>query len=182
MPDTARFSQTKLALLEQYMRGNLPQQAAATEVIPRRAPGSPTPLSFEQQQLWLLAHLIPDVPVYNESVTVRLPGPLDVAALEQSLNEVVRRHEAWRSSFPVVDGRPVQLIHTPARLALPLVDLRHLPESEREVEAVRLATEEAILPFDLAHGPLLRATLMKLAEEDHRLFLALHHIIFDGTI
>ncbi len=182
MANTPGFSETKRALLEKYMQGNLPQ--VTREAIPRRASGSSAPLSFEQQQLWLLAQLIPDVPVYNEAVTVRvrLPGPLNVVALEQSLNEIIRRHEAWRTSFPIVNGQPVQMISPPSPLALPLVDLSHLPEPEREAETVRLATAEAVLSFDLARGPLLRATLIKFNEEEHRLFLALHHIIFDGTI
>ncbi len=182
MPNTTELSEIKRALLEKYVRGNLPQVKRDANIIPRRSPASIAPLSFGQQQLWLLAQLIPNTPVYNEAVTVHLPGPLDVAALEQSFNEILRRHEAWRTSFPTVDGQPVQKIHPAPTLTLPIVDLRYLPEFEREAEARRLATEEALLPFDLANDPLLRARLMRLDDEDHRLFLSLHHIIFDGTI
>jgi len=123
---------------------------------------------------------MPETPVYTECVTIHLPGPLDVAALEQSYNEILRRHEAWRTSFPVVDGQPVQMIHPAPTVTLPVVDLQHLPEAEREAEAHRLAAEEVQRPFDLANGPLQRATLMRLSDVDHRLFLTLHHIIFDG--
>src|SRR5256714_10390440 len=164
MPNTTELSEIKRALLEKYVRGNLPQVKRDANIIPRRSPASIAPLSFGQQQLWLLAQLIPDTPVYNESVTVHMPGPLDVAAPEQSFNEILRRHEAWRTSYPIVDGQPVQVINPAPHLTLSPVDLRHLPEGEREAEALRLATEDAQEPFDLAYGPLLRATLMRLTD------------------
>src|SRR6266516_7064616 len=123
MSNITELSEAKRALLEKYLRGGYPTGA---DTIPRRAPGKPVPLSFGQQQLWLLAQLIPDTPVYNESVTVHIPGPLDVTALEQSFNEILRRHEAWRTSFPIVNGQPVQVINPAPQLTLPLVDLRHL--------------------------------------------------------
>ena len=126
--------------------------------------------------MWFLAQLAPGSPVFNESVTVHLPGPLDVAALEQSFNAIIRRHEAWRTSFPLVDGQPMQMIHPPSTLTLPVVDLRYLPEAEREAEALRLATEDARILFDLAQGPLLRAILMRLGDTEHRLFLTLHQM------
>ncbi len=179
MANTPQLSEARQALLEKYLRGER-TQITSTASISHRSPGESIPLSFGQQQLWLLAHLIPDIPVYNESVTVRLPGPLNVAALEQSFNELIRRHEAWRSSFSLVDGQPVQVIHPSLTFELPVVDLQHLPESEREAEALRLATEEALLPFDLKQLPLLRVTLVRLNDTDHRLFIVLHHIIFDG--
>src|SRR6266699_1866560 len=142
MPNTTELSEIKRALLEKYVRGNLPQVTRDANIIPRRSPGSSAPLSFGQQQLWLLAQLIPNTPVYNEAVTVHLPGPLDVAALGLSLNEIIRRHEAWRTSFPLVDGQPVQMIHPALTLTLPIVDLRPLPGAEREAEVLRLTTEE----------------------------------------
>ncbi len=181
MPHTPELSEAKRALLEKYLRGDLPQPARAAGAITQRASGNSAPLSFGQQQVWLLAQLTLDSPVYNECVTIHLPGPLEVAAFEQSFNEIIRRHEAWRTSFPLVDGQPIQMIHPPSRLTLPVVDLRYLPEGEREVEALRLATEDARILFDLAQGPLLRATLMRLGDAEHRLFLTLHQIIFDGV-
>ena len=174
------LSADRRALLEKYLRGDRPQITTSVNTIPRRSQSGPAPLSFGQQQLWLLAQLMPDTPVYNECVTIHIPGPLDAAILEQSLNEIIRRHEAWRTSFPIVDGQPVQITHSTLTLTLPVVDLRHLPATERETEALRLATEEGKLPFDLVNGPLLRATLMRLGDEETRLYLALHHIIFDG--
>jgi len=171
----------KAALLEKYRRGELRQVAATRHDIPLRPPGEPIPLSFGQQQVWLQAQMAPNRPVYNECVTVHMTGPLNVTALERSLNEVIRRHEAWRTTFPTVNGEPVQIIHPPPSLSLPVVHLEGLPEAEREAEALRLATDDARLPFDLAQGPLLRTRLITLNDTTHRLYLTLHHIIFDGV-
>src|SRR4029453_18736613 len=106
---------------------------------------------------------------------------LDVQALEASLTEVLRRHEAWRTTFVTVEGQPVQRVQATPSLKLPVVDLRDLPREEREAEALRLATEDPRQPFDLAQGPLSRGMLVRLDEGEHRLFLTLHHIIFDGV-
>jgi len=180
MPNTPELSDAKRALLEKYLRGDLAQKARAASTITRRAMGNPTPLSFGQQQIWFLEQLTPDSLVHNECVTIHLPGPLDEAVLEQSFNEIILRHEAWRTSFPILDGQPIQMIHPPSVLTLPKVDLRYLPEAKREAEALRLATEDARILFDLAQGPLLRATLIRSGDAEHRLFLTLHQSIFDG--
>ena len=137
-------------------------------------------LSSAQQQMWLFDRLLSDTLVSHKCVAIHLPGLLDVAILERSFNEVLRRHEAWRTSFPLVNGQPIQKIHSILKFKLPTLDLRHLPEAEREPEAVRMMTKDAQQPFDLANGPLLRPTLIRLGDMDHRLFLTLHHIIFDG--
>ncbi len=138
------------------------------------------PLSFAQQRLWFLDQLEPGSPLYNIPEAVRLTGLLDVAALERSLNEIVRRHESLRTFFVTADGQPAQIILPALTLKLPVVDLSGAPESEREAEAFRLATEEAQCPFDLAHGPLLRARLLRLDEQDCIFLLTMHHIISDG--
>ncbi len=104
-----------------------------------------------------------------------------MAALERGFNEIVRRHEAWRTTFAIVDGEPSQVIHPAPLIALPVIHLEGLPAAQREAEALRLATEDARVPFDLAQGPLLRARLVRLDETEHRLYLTLHHIIFDGV-
>jgi len=131
--------------------------------------------------IWLHSQLTPDLPVYNEPLTIHRKGPLDVGALESSLSEIVRRHEAWRTTFVTVDGRPSQAIQPPPAITLPVADLRGLAEAEREAEALRLATEDGSRPFDLAKGPLLRAKLIRLGDSEHRLYLTLHHIIFDDV-
>jgi amino acid adenylation domain-containing protein len=139
------------------------------------------PLSWNQQQLWFIAQLEPDSPVYNEPYTIGFTGAIDVAALEKALNEIVRRHEILRTRFITVDGEPIQKIEPPSGLNLTVVDLRQLPQEEREAEALRLATWEAKQRFDLTTGPLLRATLMQLGSLEYRLFLTFHHIVIDGV-
>ncbi|MDZ4344077.1 MAG: condensation domain-containing protein, partial [Candidatus Binatia bacterium] len=138
------------------------------------------PLSFSQQRLWFLDQYEPNKSFYNVPYGLRLAGPLNIAALEQSLNEIMRRHEALRTVFPTVEGEPVQIITPSLNRSLPVIDLRDRPESEREEEARRLAGEEARRPFDLARGPVFRATLIRLGEDDHALVLAMHHIVSDG--
>jgi aspartate racemase len=157
------------------------RDGAGRDGITPQAGGTTAPLSFAQQQLWLHAQLAPDLPLYSEPVTIHHAGGLDVRAVERSLAEIIRRHEAWRTTFSVVDGELRQVIHSPPAIALPTVDLRGLPPAAREGEALRIATEDALRPFDLERGPLARGTVVRLADDEHRLFLTLHHIIFDGV-
>jgi amino acid adenylation domain-containing protein len=137
------------------------------------------PLSFAQTRLWFLEQLQPGS-AYNIAAAVRLMGSLHVAALEQSLNEIVQRHETLRTTFTTLSGEPVQVIAPVLALSLPLVDLRQLPEAQQELEVERLASEEAQRPFDPSIGPLLRATLLQLGEAEHVLLLTMHHIVSDG--
>ena len=136
--------------------------------------------SFAQQRLWFIDQLAPGGAMYNIPVAVRLRGTLDAAALERALGEVVRRHEALRTTFCDEGGEPVQIVAARLAMALPIVDLNHLPEERREAEARRRASEEARRPFDLARGPLLRSCLLRLAGDDHVLLLTMHHIVSDG--
>jgi hypothetical protein len=120
-------------------------------------------------------------PLYNESITIYRTGPLDVSILEQSLAEIIRRHEIWRTTFDMIEGRPVQIVHpAPATFRLQVIDLQHLPETEREAAAIKVATEAARPAFDLKRGPLLRVMLVRLTEQSHRLFLTAHQITVDG--
>src|SRR6185369_7102433 len=136
------------------------------------------PLSFAQQRLWFIDQLDPHATTYNLASAVKLSGALDLGALERALSEVVRRHEALRTTFPTVDSLPVQRITAAQELELPLLDLSGLAGAEREVE--RLAGEEAQRPFELATGPLLRAQLLRVAEEEHVVLVTMHHIVSDG--
>jgi amino acid adenylation domain-containing protein len=138
------------------------------------------PLSFAQQRLWFLDQLEAESSAYNIPGSIRLRGPLNVAALERSLNEIVRRHEALRTTFPAIDGEPVQKITASLPLTLAVVDLTDRAEDTREDEAQRIVSEEARRPFDLSRGPLLRVKLIRLGEQDHVLILILHHIVSDG--
>jgi amino acid adenylation domain-containing protein/FkbM family methyltransferase len=138
------------------------------------------PLSFAQERLWFLSQLEPDSPAYHLFSGVRLRGGLDAAALGRALAEVVRRHEILRTTFASVEGRPVQVVSPAADVALPVEDLSTLRPQEREAEVARLTKVAARTPFDLARGPLVRASLLRLGEEEHVLLLTMHHIISDG--
>jgi len=138
------------------------------------------PLSFAQQRLWFLQEMNPQSPAYNMPVASRLLGKLDVKALKHALDEIVQRHEVLRTTFQMVDAQPMQVISPRGALALPLLDLTHLPQTAREAEAHRLALENLNQPFDLVNGPLLRAGLLRMSVEDHVLLLTMHHIVSDG--
>ena len=138
------------------------------------------PLSFAQERLWVLDQMEPNSPLYNIPRALRLKGQLQVAALEDALNEIVRRHESQRASFGVNDGHPVQTIAPSMTIPLVVQDISAVPEDGREEEARRIAMDESMRPFDLATGPLLRARLLRLANEDHVLLLTMHHIISDA--
>ncbi|HEY2739060.1 MAG TPA: condensation domain-containing protein, partial [Thermoanaerobaculia bacterium] len=137
-------------------------------------------LSFAQQRLWFLHQLDPQSPAYNVLLSLLLEGPLDVEALALSLSAVVRRHEALRTRFPLVDGRPVQAIDPAVPQELPVVDLRGLAAAARRPEVQRLGLEDALRPFDLSRGPLLRASLLRLEDQSWVTLFALHHIVGDG--
>ena len=138
------------------------------------------PLSFAQQRLWFLDQFEPGNSVYNVPSALRLTGPLNFNALQQSLQQIVHRHEALRTTFALIEGEPVQVIPAAVPVLLPLLDLQSLDPDSRKAEARRLIDEEAQRPFDLEQGPLFRASLLRLSEEDHILLLSLHHIVSDG--
>ncbi|HZI20303.1 MAG TPA: condensation domain-containing protein [Pyrinomonadaceae bacterium] len=140
----------------------------------------PPPLSYAQERLWLIHRLAPDNPMYNLPAVVRLRGDLDLAALERSLNEIRRRHEVLRTTFPPRDDRPVQAIAPYRAEPLPLTDLSHLPESEREAQARRAVAETARAPFDLERGPLWRAAVWQLGPAEHVVTVVMHHAISDA--
>ena len=163
--------------VEVALRADIGLEAPPIEPIPR---DRELPLSFAQQRLWFLDQLAPGNLFYNIPMAVRLTGRLDVEALERSLNEILRRHEVLRTTFRAEGGKPVQVIAPELRLTLPVEDLSHLPEAEREAEAQRRVQEEAQRPFDLTQGPLLRVRLLKLGEEEHIATVTMHHIISDA--
>ena len=138
----------------------------------------PLPLSFAQERLWFLDRLQPGTAFYNVPVPLRLSGALDVPALERALGEVVRRHEALRTTFGEADGEPVQLVAPPGGFALPVEDLSTLADAE--AAARRRIGDESVRPFDLRTGPLFRAALLRLADDDHVLMLCMHHVVSDG--
>ncbi|MEW5929507.1 MAG: amino acid adenylation domain-containing protein, partial [Gemmatimonadota bacterium] len=151
--------------------------APPVERVPREGP---LPVSFAQQRLWVVDRLDPGSPAYNMPFPLRLRGALELPVLRASLDALVRRHEALRTTLAERGGGPVQVIHPAAPVPLPVLDLRGLPEAAREPAARRLVGEEALRPFDLARGPLLRSTLLRLGEADHVLCFTLHHVVSDG--
>jgi acyl transferase domain-containing protein/NRPS condensation-like uncharacterized protein len=151
-----------------------------SNVIARRPQQDTARLSFAQQRLWFLDQLIPGDSLHSMPITLRLHGRLDKQVLERSLNEIVRRHESLRTTFNTINDEPVQTIAANAKLNIRHVDLRGLDESDREAQALQLAIEERQRPFDLTRGPLLRVMLLRLADEEYMLLLAMHHIISDA--
>ncbi|MBR8840563.1 MAG: AMP-binding protein, partial [Stigonema ocellatum SAG 48.90 = DSM 106950] len=152
-------------------------QALPIERVPR---DRNLPVSFGQQRLWFLHQLDQNSAAYNGSSAVLLQGALNVAALEKSINEIVRRHEVLRTCFAVVEGQAVQRISSELMMPLPLVDLQDLPPTERETEVQRQGRADAQQPFDLTQAPLMRLTLLRLGIEEHILLVTIHHIIFDA--
>ncbi len=150
--------------------------------IPRRPPGqAELPLSFAQEQLWFLDKLAPGLPTYNVPQAFRLSGPLDRAALSAALSALLARHEALRTRL--VSGRqgePVQVIDPPTAVTVEMTDLSHLDRQDRSAQLAEFISAGAAAPFDLAAGPLLRASLVRLAADDHVLLVVVHHVVFDG--
>ncbi len=172
------LSPEKLGLLEILLK----KKGISTQVnrgIPRRTQAGPYPLSFGQQRLWFLDQLEPGNAAYNIPAAIRLNGPLNVNALAQSLNELIRRHETLRTTFAVVDGQPVQVIHEAQPFELSVIDLQDLDASEREGRALQLAADEARRPFNIGDDPPFRAQLLRLDEKDHVVLVSMHHIASD---
>ena len=152
------------------------------DLRPRPAGEDTVAPSYAQQRLWVLDRLQPGLATYNLPAAFRLEGPLDRAALARALAEIVRRHEALRTRFVEVDGRPFQRVEPPPPLTLPRVDLAGLPDGRWAAEIDRLAGAEARRPFDLERGPVLRALLLSTDRHggDHLLLLTLHHVVADA--
>ena len=176
---TLELSGKKRAVLEALLREQGIGEAKA-ERIPRRAESGPAPLSFAQQRMWFLDQLEPESPLYNIHMGVELSGPLNVPVLQRSIDEILRRHEALRTTFAVIDDRPVQIVNNNSIFKLPVHDLQELGETERRLRVSAWAEEDARGRFDLTKGSLLRASLLRLGETEHVLLLTIHHIISDG--
>jgi amino acid adenylation domain-containing protein len=181
LPLRALFEAPTVAALaeriEEVRRATLGLPAAPLRPILREGE---LPLSYGQETFWFLEQLQPGSPVFNMDVAIRLRGPLNLAAAEQTFNEVVRRHEALRTTIVAREGRPIAVVAPPAPFPVQVLDLTGLPESEREGEARRLADEASRRLFDLERGPLFRVSLLRLGPEVHVGLLTAHHAVFDG--
>ncbi len=162
--------------IEKTIRGDLESELPPIVPVPRNGP---LPLSVNQEQLWNLDQMIPGTHFFNMPYVYRLSGELSIAALEKSLKELIRRHEALRTVFAKVDGCPVQVIKEVPDLQLPVVDLLSLPPGDVEQQAAGLILEERERPFNLATGPLLRTKLLRLTDNEYLLLVTMHHIISD---
>jgi surfactin family lipopeptide synthetase A len=166
-------------LLDRLLKADKKAPFFAPKITPRRTSVA-VPLSYGQERVWFMNELVVGNPLFNLHAGIRLGWRVEVGVVERSLNEIVRRHEALRTSFVEEGERPVQVIAGELKLAVPEVDLRGLGTEEREREAVRLAGEQWGAPFDLKRGPLLRAQLLRMEEEEYVFLLTIHHIVSDG--
>ncbi|MEH2149873.1 non-ribosomal peptide synthase/polyketide synthase [Nostoc sp.] len=168
----------QLALLIQQLQ----QQDIELSALPilKRVENANLPLSYAQQRLWFLDQLEPNSASYNIPFGLRLVGSLNFAALEQSLIEIIYRHEALRTNFVTVDGKPSQIIQTATNWSVAVVNLQHLPASEQEITVHKLVQQQALLPFDLASDALIRAILLILSETEQWLVVCMHHVVSDG--
>ncbi|MCX8131564.1 MAG: amino acid adenylation domain-containing protein [Clostridia bacterium] len=171
------LSPEKLAILEKLKHSKVKVNAAA---IPKRKQEERIPLSFAQQRLWFLDQLVPNSPAYNVVMALHLSGNIREEIFEQSINEIVRRHEVLRTTFESDNGQPFQVISPELILKLPVIDMTVYPESEREAEFGQLAKEEAKYIFSLSQGPLLRVTLFNMGNQKYILLVNVHHIVIDG--
>ncbi|MDF5712485.1 MAG: non-ribosomal peptide synthase/polyketide synthase [Rhizonema sp. NSF051] len=164
-------------LIQQLQQQDI--ELAAPPIL-RRAENTELPLSYAQQRLWFLDQFEPDSPFYNIPMGLRFVGNVNVVALEQSFREIIHRHEALRTNFVSVDGKPTQIIQTEPNWSLTVIELPHLPWREQEIAAQKLVQQQAIEPFDLAHDALIRATLVVLSPTEQWLSVSIHHVVSDG--
>ncbi|MEH2327802.1 non-ribosomal peptide synthetase [Nostoc sp.] len=171
----SNLSPAKKALLEKWKGGKF-----KADTILKRQISENIPLSFSQQRLWFIDQLYHGSSFYNIPIAFHITGKLNIRVLQQSLNEILKRHEVWRTTFTVVNGEPVQEIAPQLTWDLPIINLEHLSGKDWESEVKKLVAESAKKPFNLAKGLLVRATLLRLSEEEHILLVTMHHIITDG--
>lgn len=171
-------SEPTLTLAACYPYAASPEGVSGPAII-RRPVGAQVPLSFAQQQIWLHTQLAPGVPLYNEVLILERTGPLNRDALDRSFSEVIRRHATLRTTFPTVDGIPIQRIAEHRAAAVLFTDLSIVPDMQPNAAVLQIATDEVRRPFDLAKGPLVRVRLLRLCQENHVLVVTLHNIVAD---
>ncbi len=175
------LSEPRKELLGKLLRGGAASDAKEQGIV-RLSDDAETPVSYGQQQIWLHSQVSAPTPIYNEMVTVHYLGELNRVAFERAFTEIIRRHEAWRTTFGWDGSQLVQRIQPPPeRVEIPYLDYSNVPADSREETALQAAKAVALAPYDLAVGPMYRPRLVRFSAEEHRLFLGLHHIIFDGV-
>lgn len=180
LPLRALFEYPTIATLAQFIQsGGEKEKDRIPPIVPVSREHN-LPLSYAQQRLWLLSQIVGSSAAYNAPQVLRIRGPLDAKLLERSINEIVRRHEVLRTTYFLSAEEPVQVVAAKVHIPLVYKDLSSFPEAQREAEALRLVQEDIRVPFDLLHGPVLRAQLLRLSAEDHILAATFHHIVVDG--
>ncbi|HID38462.1 MAG TPA: non-ribosomal peptide synthetase, partial [Calditrichaeota bacterium] len=149
-------------------------------IVPQKRDGKPFPLSYSQQRLWFLDQLEPGSALYNIPSVLRIRGKLNIEALQKSFNDIIRRHEVLRTTFSTVDENPVQIIADTLELEIPVIRVEESDRQRREETIHEMALEEALQPFNLHTGPLLRVKLLKISNEEHILLVTMHHIVSDN--
>jgi amino acid adenylation domain-containing protein len=184
-PFSQLSSDSRRNLLAEMLRSraiklSMQQSPSGLTPILRADRGAALPVSFSQERLWFLSKLEPDNYAYNIVCSIRFIGKLIVKILEQSLSEIIRRHEILRTTIGETDGRPIQVISAPRPVSLMVIDLQELCENHRDEKVSLITIEEAQRPIDLSKGPLMRFVLLKLGVDEHLLILSMHHAITDG--
>jgi amino acid adenylation domain-containing protein len=178
-PISSLFEYPTVARLGEFVRSGGPEKVVARSIQPFERNGT-APLSFNQQQFWLLDQSSVNRSAYNVRTALKVTGPLDVQKLERAIDTIVGRHEILRTNIVTSSGSAVQVISPSMPIPLASYDLSNLPEAEREGQIDLALAAEGNEPFDLSQGALLRTRLLKLGDEDHLLILTLHHIVCDG--
>jgi amino acid adenylation domain-containing protein len=173
----ATLSPAKRALLDRRL---VADKGLRQRPLPTRTRRNTARASFAQARLWFLQQLEPESAAYNVPRAIRILGNLNLKTLEQSLSEIINRHEALRTSFALVDGNLMQIVAEHSSVEVPVEDLSNLPADERVTRADELTKHEATLPFDLNLGPVVRARVLRFAPEEHLLLLTMHHIVSDA--
>ncbi len=180
LPLRALFENPTVAKLAAHLDSSAPESADLLPPILPVTRDRELPLSFSQQRLWFMEQLRPGDPVYHSFQALLIAGPLDAGALELSLNEIIRRHEVLHTVFDTVEGRPVQRVEPFTPMSLRSVNLSEVSPEDRNSSLKKLVADESQHPFDLSRGPLIRALLVALGEQEHALLLTLHHSVSDG--
>lgn len=176
----AALSPEQRELLAKQMTQARKSSAPRLSLKPGRREGNRFPLSFVQERMWFMEQLVPGSPLYNMSGAVRITGPTKLDVLERCFAEIIRRHETLRTTFTLVDGKPMAVVAPSQEPGLHIIDFRRDSRIERERKVQQLSRQEIQLPFDLEKGPLFRLTLVRMAEEEVLFLMTMHHIISDG--
>ncbi|MBR8835927.1 MAG: acyltransferase domain-containing protein [Stigonema ocellatum SAG 48.90 = DSM 106950] len=184
LPVEAIFEDISLVHLAEQLQSQLTSfksESSSSSILVTNKSSVALPLSFAQESFWSQVKLDPSNPFANLPFTLHFTGVLDIPALERSLNELVHRQAALRTTFDIVEDQPTQIIHPVMNLPLSMVDLRSLSQPEQQITVQQLSQKEAYESFDIVRGPLLRTTLLRLSENQHILLITFHHLITDGS-